>query len=56
MGFDLNGRRVLVTGGAGFVGRVLVEGLRRRGAADIFVPRRKDYDLTTEAGVRRVYD
>jgi GDP-L-fucose synthase len=56
MSFSLQGRRVLVTGGAGFVGRVLVEKIRARGAADIFVPRRKDYDLTREEDVRRVYD
>lgn len=56
MDFKLEGRRILVTGGAGFVGRGLVEKLRARGAAEVFVPRRKDYDLTTESGVRRVYD
>src|SRR5665213_3042297 len=54
--FSLKGRRVLVTGGAGFVGRILVEKIRARGAGEIFVPRRKDYDLTDEAAVRRVYD
>jgi GDP-L-fucose synthase len=56
MGFELKGRRVLVTGGAGFVGRVLVEKLKARGVTEVFVPRRKDYDLTAEADVRRVYE
>jgi GDP-L-fucose synthase len=45
-------RRVAVTGGAGFLGRVLVERLKRRGCADPFVPRSRDYDLRTERGVR----
>ena len=38
-------KRVCVTGGGGFLGAVVVEKLRQRGAADIFVPRKKDYDL-----------
>src|SRR5688572_29607920 len=56
MAFQIKGKRVLVTGGAGFVGRVLCEKLRARGAAELFVPRRKDYDLTKIEDVRRVYD
>lgn len=52
---DLSQKRVLVTGGAGFVGRVVCEKLRRRGCSEILVPRRIDYDLTTEAAVRRLY-
>ena len=37
--------RALVTGGSGFLGRVVVDKLRRRGA-DVFVPRSAEYDLT----------
>ena len=40
-----SGRRVVVTGGAGFLGRVVVEKLRALGA-DVAVPRSRDYDLT----------
>jgi GDP-L-fucose synthase len=47
--------RVLVTGGAGFLGRAVVEALRARGTADIVVPRRRDYDLTHESEVVRLY-
>jgi len=50
------GRRFCVTGGAGFLGSHLVEGMRRRGAAEIFVPRSVDYDLTRMDAVRRLYD
>ncbi|MCB0002201.1 MAG: NAD-dependent epimerase/dehydratase family protein, partial [Anaerolineae bacterium] len=38
-------KRVIVTGGAGFLGSSVVERLRRRGAAEIIVPRSRDYDL-----------
>jgi GDP-L-fucose synthase len=46
-------RRVMVTGGAGFLGKAVVSRLRAAGVAkdDIFVPRSKDYDLRTAEGV-----
>ncbi len=55
MPFDLKGKRVTVTGGAGFVGQVLVQKLLARGVTDIFVPRRKDFDLTRHSDVVRLY-
>jgi GDP-L-fucose synthase len=48
-------KRVLVTGGAGFVGRVLCPLIEAKGAT-LFVPRSKDYDLTRIEDVRRCYD
>lgn len=47
-------KRVLVTGGAGFVGRAVVAALARRGVAagDIVVPRSRDCDLRTLDGCR----
>jgi GDP-L-fucose synthase len=38
-------KRVVVTGGAGFLGSYVVSGLRERGAGEIFVPRKAQYDL-----------
>jgi FlaA1/EpsC-like NDP-sugar epimerase len=38
-------KRVVVTGGAGFLGSFVVEKLRERGATRIFVPRKAEYDL-----------
>jgi len=47
--------RILVTGGAGFLGGFVVEQLRQRGYGDVVVIRRKDYDLTSEAAVAKLY-
>jgi GDP-L-fucose synthase len=47
------GRPVMVTGGAGFLGRNLVARIGASGADHIFVPRSRDYDLRTLDGVRR---
>ena len=46
---------VVVTGGAGFLGRFLCQRLRDRGCRRVETPRRVQYDLTTEDGVRRMY-
>jgi GDP-L-fucose synthase len=55
---DLAGCRIVVTGGAGFLGRAVVAALRGRGVAEdrIVVPRRRDFDLTIEEHVARLYE
>ena len=47
-------KRVLVTGGSGFLGSFVVEKLKARGCKNIFVPRSKEYDLTKEALVQKL--
>jgi GDP-L-fucose synthase len=50
---DLAQRRIMVTGGAGFLGGAVVRRLETAGATDIFVPRSADYDLRTGDGIAR---
>jgi len=47
--------RVVVTGGAGFVGSCVVEQLRARGCREIVVPRSRECDLVDGDAVRRLY-
>ncbi len=49
-------KRVIVTGGGGFLGSFVIEELKERGATDIFIPRKKDYDLTERNVIERLYD
>jgi GDP-L-fucose synthase len=47
-------RRVLVTGGSGFLGSHVVDRLAAGGAEQVSVPRRKDYDLADRTAVQRL--
>jgi GDP-L-fucose synthase len=51
-----NRARVMVTGGAGFLGRHVVEELSSREHSQVDVVRSRDYDLTTAGGVRGALD
>jgi GDP-L-fucose synthase len=51
---DLTRKRVVVTGGAGFLGSRVVATLNARGCHGVFVPRRRDYDLRQLANIERL--
>ncbi len=55
MGF-WDGRSTVVTGGAGFLGEVVVHRLRERGAEKVFVPRSSEYDLRDRDAILRLLD
>ena len=45
-------KRVIVTGGGGFLGSFVIEKLKQRGATDIFIPRVDNYNLVDPNAVR----
>src|SRR5262245_47804213 len=51
---DLRKKKIIVTGGAGFLGQHVVARLRQVGCERIFVPRSTEFDLTREQDIRRL--
>src|SRR5919107_868895 len=51
---DFPYKRIVVTGGNGFLGRHLVQKLKDRARAEVFVPRSSEYDLVKAADVERL--
>ncbi len=53
---DLSRKRIVVTGGAGFLGEPVCRKHRARGCESVVVPRRSEYDLTGVQDVQRLYE
>jgi GDP-L-fucose synthase len=49
------GKRVIVTGGAGFLGSYVIEKLKQRGAMDIYIPAIEEFNLVDPNEIRRMY-
>jgi GDP-L-fucose synthase len=48
-------KKVIVTGGAGFLGSYVVEKIKERGGNNLFIPLVEDYDLTKEKNIIKLY-
>ncbi|MHC4455322.1 MAG: GDP-L-fucose synthase family protein, partial [Planctomycetota bacterium] len=55
MSTDIKNKRIVVTGGAGFLGRFVCNKLKERGYKNIFIARSKDYNLVEIESVKKLY-
>ena len=52
----LKGKRVIVTGGDGFLGSHLMEQITAYECEEVFVPKYPQIDLTREKDIRQIYE
>ena len=52
---ELNKKRIILTGGAGFLGRFVEKKLNERGCGSVFIPHIEDYDLRDPENIKRMY-
>lgn len=56
MSVMLKDKKIIVTGGKGFLGRYIVKELERKDCKDIFIPKRQDFDLRSLNAVKKMYE
>lgn len=52
---DLKNKRIVVTGGAGFLGSHLVARIRQSGCDSVYAPTHKEFDLTSSDSIERLF-
>ena len=52
---DLSSKRIMLTGGAGFLGSFVAEKLKARGCKNVFIPKEQDYDLTSPTAIEAAF-
>ena len=52
---ELKKKRIILTGGAGFLGRFVEKKLNERGCGSVFIPHIEDYDLRDPENIKRMY-
>jgi GDP-L-fucose synthase len=52
---NLKNKKIIVTGGAGFLGKFVVNKLHERGCSNIFVPHIEEYDLRDLEVIKKMY-
>lgn len=52
---NLKNKKIIVTGGAGFLGKYVVEKLKEIGCFDVFVPKTEEYDLRDLGAIKKMY-
>jgi GDP-L-fucose synthase len=51
-----NNKKVVVTGGVGFLGNFVIQKLKNRGAQDIFIPTIEEYNLVDPEAIDRLFN
>jgi len=54
--FDVKDKRIIVTGGSGFLGKFVVDKLKQKGCNEVIIPRSKQYNLSKEKDVMRLFE
>ncbi|GAI47813.1 unnamed protein product, partial [marine sediment metagenome] len=52
---NLKNKKIIVTGGAGFLGRFVIKKLKDRNCKDIFIPKIEEYDLRNLDTIKKMY-
>lgn len=52
---NLKKKTVIITGGAGFLGKFVIKKLKERGCPEIFVPKIEEYDLRDLPAIKKMY-